>query len=68
MGDEKHVISECPVLQCFGEEWSNSFQGLQKMQAFMWQDDLLDVAKSVNACLNRVKPPVSGRSAWCGGT
>ena len=33
------------------------------MLAFMWQIDLIGVAKYINACLNRVNPPPSGGSA-----
>ena len=33
------------------------------MLAFMWQDDLIGIAKYINACLNRVIPPPSGGSA-----
>ena len=30
------------------------------MQAFMWQDDLIAVAKFVNMCLNKVNLPLLG--------
>ncbi len=30
------------------------------MLAFMWQDDLTGVASFVNACPNKVKPPLRG--------
>ena len=33
------------------------------MQAFMWQDDLISIAKFVNMCLNRVNLPLLGGSA-----
>ena len=28
------------------------------MQAFMWQDDLIEIAKYVNACVLRMNPQV----------
>ena len=34
------------------------------MQAFIWQDDLIGVAKLINTCLKKVKPPLSGGSAF----
>ena len=30
------------------------------MQAFMWQDDLIGVAKFVNACLRKMNPSFEG--------
>ena len=32
------------------------------MPTFMWQDDLIGVAKYIDAFLNRVKPPSSSAS------
>ena len=63
LGDERHVIFECPELQDFRAQFSHLFQGPETMQAFMWQDDLIGVAKYVNMCLNKVNPPLSGGSA-----
>ena len=54
LGDEKDLVFECPELQCFREKWSHLFQGQQTMQAFMWQDDLIGVAKFVNACMQKI--------------
>ena len=54
LGDEKHLVFECPELQCFRQKWSHLFQGQQTMQAFMWQDDLIGVAKFVNACMQKI--------------
>ena len=54
LGDEMHLVFECPELQCFREKWSHLFQGQQTMQAFMWQDDLIGVAKFVNACMQKI--------------
>ena len=57
--DEKHLVFECPELECFREKWSHLFQGQQTMQAFMWQDDLIGVAKFVNACMQKIKHLIS---------
>ena len=54
LGDEKHLISECAELQCLRTQWAHLFQGPQTMQAFMWQDDKIGVAKFVNACLQKM--------------
>ena len=35
-------------------------QDLQTMQAFIWHNDLIGVAKFINACLHKVNPPSSG--------
>ena len=34
------------------------------MQAFMWQDDLIGVAKSVKMCLNNLKGEVTPHFGW----
>ena len=54
------MIFECPGLQGFRAQWSHRFQGPETMQAFMWQDDLIGVAKFVNVCLKKVNPPLLG--------
>ena len=36
---------------------------MSTMQAFMWQDDLIGVAKFVNMCLNKVNSPLLWGSA-----
>ena len=61
MGQETHVwnqssIYECPELRCVREQWphSNFSEGPQTMQAFMWQDDAIDVAKFINACSTKI--------------
>ena len=51
-----HLVFECPEVQCFREQWPHLFQGPQTMLAFMWQDDLIGVAKFVNACLHKMNP------------
>ena len=61
LGDEKHLVFECPELDCFREEWSHLFQGPRTMQAFMWQDDMIGVANFVNTCLQKMNPSFEGR-------
>ena len=56
LGGEKHLVFECPELRCFREQWPHLFQGPQTMLAFMWQDDLIGVAKFVNAYLQKMNP------------
>jgi len=60
-----HLIFECLELQCLKEQWSHLFEGPQTMLAFiscMWQladdleDDLIGVAKYVNACVLQMNP------------
>ena len=50
-----------PELQCLREEWAHLFHGPQITQAFMRQDDLIGVAKSVNACLQEMNPSLQGQ-------
>ena len=61
LGDERHLIFECPELLCFREQWSHLFEGPQTMQAFMWQEDLIGVAKFVTACLRKMNPSYEGQ-------
>jgi len=58
VGDEKHLIFECLELQCLRGHWPHLFEGPQTMLAFMWQDDLIGVAKYtyVNACVLQMNP------------
>ena len=46
-----------------GLDHSLSTIGLQTMQAFIWQEELIGVAKFINACLKKVNPPLSLGSA-----
>ena len=57
LGDERHMIFECPGLQELRAQSSHLFQGPETMQAFIWQDDLVGVARFVNMCLHKVAPP-----------
>ena len=33
LGDEKHLVFECPELECFRQQWSHLYQGPTTMQA-----------------------------------
>ena len=63
LGDERHLIFECSELLCFREHWSHLFEGPQTMQAFMWQEDLIGVAKFVTACLRKMNPSYEGQTS-----
>ena len=63
LGDERHLIFECPELLCFREQWSHLFEGPQTMQAFMRQEDLIGVAKFVTACLRKMNPSYEGQTS-----
>jgi len=67
LGDEKHLIFECPELQCFREEWPHLFEGSQTMLAFTWQDDLIGIANFVNARLHKMSR-WKGQEKGCGQT
>ena len=56
LGDERHLVFECPDLLCFREQWSHLFEGPQTMQAFMWQEDLIGIVRFINACLHKMNP------------
>ena len=51
-GDEKHLLIESPALQDLQNRYENSFQAPQghAMILFMWQDNILGVARFVDAC------------------
>ena len=63
LGDERHLVFECPELLCFREQWSPLFEGPQTMQAFMRQEDLIGVAKFVTACLRKMNPSYEGQTS-----
>ena len=54
LGDERHLVFECPGLLCFREQWSHLFEGPQTMQAFMWQEDLIGIVRFITACLHKM--------------
>ena len=65
---QKHLVFECPEFECFRQQWSHLFQGPRTMQAFMWQDDNIGIARFISACLRKTRegqtsdqPGVAGR-------
>ena len=58
---------ECPALQDLHDRYETLFQASQgdAMILFMWQDDIIGVARSIDACFERVYtaagPPVGTR-------
>ena len=56
---------ECPALQCLRDTYQHLFIGDPTMRQFMWQDDLVGVAKVIDACLEMVSVagPSSGGQA-----
>ena len=69
LGDEKHLLFECPALQDLRDRYENLFQAPQgdAMLLFMWQDDIIGVARFIDACLERVStsagPPVGDQAS-----
>ena len=52
--DEKHVVFECPALQGLRDEYATLFSDVCTMKQFLWQDDLVSVAKFIHACLDKM--------------
>lgn len=51
LGDELHMVFECPSLQHLRDKYAALFgPGVDTMQRFMWQADLLGVAHFVMEC------------------
>ena len=67
-GDEKHFVFEC-ALHDLRDRYGNLFQAPQgdAMILFMWQDDIIGVARFIDACLERVYtsagPPVGDQAS-----
>ena len=67
VGDEKHLVFECPASH---DRYENLFQTSQgdAMILFMWQDDIIGVARFIDAYLKRVYtspagPPVGDQAS-----
>ena len=60
MRDISSLRHRIAVFKKIRAQWSHLFQGPKTMQAFMWPDDLIGVARFVNRCLNKVNPPLLG--------
>ena len=65
LGDEKHLVFECPALHCLRDTYQHLFVGDPTMRQFLWQHDLVGVAKFIDACLELVYAagPSSGGQA-----
>lgn len=65
LGDEKHLIFDCPALQSVRHRYRRLFTGIPTMRLFMWQDDLVGVAKFIDECLEIVYSagPLNGGQA-----
>ena len=58
IGDEKHVIFECPALQHIRDRNAQLFAVAgQTMQQFMWQQDLRQVIIFVTDCMDFLQEP-----------
>jgi hypothetical protein len=51
LGDEKHLVFECPHLQPIRDKYPSLFQCPTMLQ-FFWQADLIGVTKFVSECLD----------------
>ena len=56
IGDEKHLVFECPALQDLRDKRPHLFDGAQTdaMVLFMWQDDMIGVVRFIDDCLERI--------------
>lgn len=55
IGDEQHIVFECPALQDLRQRYHVLFQdGHMTMRQFMWQDNLVQVAHFIKDSLARV--------------
>ena len=56
IGDEQHMLIECSALQDLRDRRRHLFEGVQieVMVSFMWQDDMIGVARFIDECLERI--------------
>ena len=58
VGDERHLIFECPAMQCVRDKYAALFApSICTMQQFMWQVDLTGVAHFVMDCFDMLDAP-----------
>ena len=55
VGDEMHLVFECEALQDLRVSFAPLFQRAATMQQFMWQPDLMRVARFIDAGMRRVQ-------------
>ena len=59
VGDERHMVFECPALQGVWDKYAALFvDGASTMQQFMWQQDVIGVAHFVQDCFDLLDAPV----------
>ena len=51
MGDEKHLVFECPHLQTIRDKYPVLF-GVPTMVQFLWQDNLVNVSNFICECMD----------------
>ena len=54
-GDEMHLVFECAAMTDLRGQFPYIFQPHQTMQQFMWQSNLLQVAKFLDAGMKRLQ-------------
>ena len=56
IGDEKHLVFECPALQDLRDKRPHLLEGPQAdaMVLFMCQDDMIGVVRFIDECLERI--------------
>ena len=54
-GDEMHLVFECAAMADLRGQFPYIFQPHQTMQQFMWQPNLLQVAKFLDAGMKRLQ-------------
>ena len=60
--DEKHVVFECSALQGLRDEYASLFSDVCTMKQFLWQDDLVSVAKFIHGCSDKMFSCATGLS------
>ena len=58
----KHMVFECSAPKVLCEQYASLFVEVCTMQQFLWQDDLVSVAKYVHACLDMMSFVATGLS------
>ena len=55
LGDEMHLVFECTALQDLRNAFAPIFEGAATMQQFMWQPNLLQVSRFLDASMKRFR-------------
>lgn len=48
------MVFHCSALQGVRDEYAALFSEMRTMKQFLWQDDLVSVAKFIHACLDKM--------------